>query len=676
MRINGMASGMDIDQMVRDLMKAESMPLQRMEQEKQVLEWKRDDYREMNTLMLDFRSQLTDMRMSTNYRARQVTSSDESKVTATVSSSASESSYDISNVTQLASAATLKNGGAISADSTDKIDASKSLFSQDGKLAAGVTWKQGAIKDQNITAEADNEVIQLGDAVSDTGAMDIQVNGKGFKVITDQNTTLADDEVYVNGTTGDLTFADGVVKQGDTISAEYVTADRTETKTLESDITSYQLDGGSINSLNVDIDGTSYTIGNTTGNENEYELTDGTNSIGTINTNTGKLNFDNAVTSGSAISATYDQNYASFDVGAHTSDGETYQNFVISGNETLNGLTSKVSNADLGVSMMYDSFSDQLTLTRTETGDYNTSGTEIMTNGDFINNALKFGTGTETGGKNAQFTINGLDTEREKNTFEIDGVTFNIKQTFTDSVSTNVSNDTEAVYENITEFVDTYNTLIDAVNSKVYEEHHRDYKPLTDEQRESLSDTQQEDWTDMAKSGLLRRDSILQGALSDIRSDFYASVNNDDSVNSFSHLSDLGITTTSDYMSGGKLEIDDKKLREAIESDPDGVQNIFSSDGDTYEEQGITTRLFDTVNSSMDRIYERAGRATATESQYTIGRNLTDIEDQITRFEDRLQQKEDRYYSQFTAMEQAMQRYNSQAQYMQQALGGMGGGGM
>lgn len=51
MRIGGLASGMDIDKIVGDLMKAERMPLDKLTQKKQYLEWQRDDYREMNTLL-------------------------------------------------------------------------------------------------------------------------------------------------------------------------------------------------------------------------------------------------------------------------------------------------------------------------------------------------------------------------------------------------------------------------------------------------------------------------------------------------------------------------------------------------------------------------------------------------------------------------------------------------
>ena len=74
----------------------------------------------------------------------------------------------------------------------------------------------------------------------------------------------------------------------------------------------------------------------------------------------------------------------------------------------------------------------------------------------------------------------------------------------------NISNDTEQVFENIKKFVESYNELIGKVQEKLQETRYRDYRPLTDEQREEMTERQIELWEERAKSGLLRRDSILK----------------------------------------------------------------------------------------------------------------------------------------------------------------------
>ncbi|MET1032016.1 flagellar cap protein FliD N-terminal domain-containing protein, partial [Domibacillus tundrae] len=54
LRVGGLASGMDIESIVKNVMTAERMPLDKLKQKKQTLEWQRDQYREMNILLQDF----------------------------------------------------------------------------------------------------------------------------------------------------------------------------------------------------------------------------------------------------------------------------------------------------------------------------------------------------------------------------------------------------------------------------------------------------------------------------------------------------------------------------------------------------------------------------------------------------------------------------------------------
>lgn len=109
-----------------------------------------------------------------------------------------------------------------------------------------------------------------------------------------------------------------------------------------------------------------------------------------------------------------------------------------------------------------------MTMTRTETGDFNKGGAEITTSGSLLNDVLRFkGAAVKEEGRNAEFVINGLATNRSSNTFEINGVTFTLKQTFEDKpVSINVSNDSTKVFDNIKAFVDKYNEMIDKIQKK------------------------------------------------------------------------------------------------------------------------------------------------------------------------------------------------------------------
>jgi flagellar hook-associated protein 2 len=699
MRVGGLASGMDIDSIVADLMKAERIPLDKLKQEKQTLEWKRDQYREMNTLLLDFRSELTQMKLTNNYRARTTTSSSEDKVTATASGAASQGSYNIEGVSQLASAATLKNGGKISTG-TEKINATQGIYSQKGKFAflPDATWKQGVVETKSFSLKEDGQAISLEAKVSDANAVSIKVNGKGLEVVTDE-AKLGEGKVFLNTETGELKFNEPLKKET-VVEADFVVDSKTEEKTVTDKLESWQLARGSIYaddfSLNVTNGDTKTYVMKATTNANEFQLvneTDETDVLGIINAETGKITFETEpeLAKDTHLEVNYKQNYTSFELGAHTSKGKTYENFIIQGNQSLNSVMNDINASKVGVTMFHDSFTDQVTLTRTEAGNFKgrdssddtgfgAADREIIVGGDFLTSMLRFGpNAVETGGENAVFKINGLETERNSNTFSMNGVTFTLKQTFNETfaadsnsnVGISINNDSNKVFENIKGFVEKYNELIDKIKDKTSETYYRDYGPLTEMQREQLSDKQQEQWEEKAKSGLLRRDSILTGALSQMRSDFYGVVNNPDVSPMFNQLTSIGIKTTANYLEGGKLEINEAELKKAIEEDPESVENLFRGSGDTYGEKGIVQRLYDSVTLVKEKLDDKAGNAFSTNQSFSIGKELTSVDKSIDRFEDRMKQVEDRYWRQFTAMEKAIQQANSQSAYLMQQFSGM-----
>ncbi len=674
-RIFGLASGMDIDSMVKQLMTAEKIPLDKMKQQKQVLEWQRDDYRTINSAFLDFQTALSNMKYTTQYRVRNVTSSNDNYVTATGSSVASLSSSTIQSVSQLATAATKKNNGTISASPSNKIDATKSLESQN--FAGGsITWKTGSVETQSITAQGTNtaKLDLKGETLNlDPNYMNIEVNGKNYKVIT--SGTAADNEVLVDSD-GNLTFNSNL-PAGSIIKVDYTTQENITQQTVNKDATEIQLNLGKYTLSSVKVNGTDYTLDGDT-------LKDASgNILGTYDSATGKItNLNTTFTEDTTIEVHSTQNYSAFNLKTYGANNQVNtKTFLFTGSDSLNTVMNQVNNSKVGVTMFYDSFSDKVTLTRTETGDFNSSGSEIITDdSDFLKTILQFDDSSqEIGGTNAKFTINGLETERNSNTFTINGVTYTLKQTFnvTDPntgevtnpsapVTLSVSNDTDKVFNNIKDLVDKYNTLIDTVNKKLTEERDRDYPPLTDDQREQLSDTQQEQWDAKAKSGLLRGDTILSSALTQMRTLIYQPVQNPNISSSYNQLATIGITTTANFMDGGKLQINEDKLKAAIEADPTSVENLFRGTGDTVSSKGIVQRLYDNVTSVMNQLKEKAGNSYSTNNQFVIGRSLNDLNNQIKSFNDRLTQIENRYYSQFTAMEQAIQQSNTQASYIQQ----------
>ncbi|MEW8985928.1 MAG: flagellar filament capping protein FliD, partial [Bacillus sp. (in: firmicutes)] len=147
-------------------------------------------------------------------------------------------------------------------------------------------------------------------------------------------------------------------------------------------------------------------------------------------------------------------------------------------------------------------------------------------------------------------------------------------------------------------------------------------------------------------------------------------------------LSEIGISTSKNYKDNGKLEIDEKKLTDAINNQFDEVKQLFlktsSTKPDTPEnikqrrsELGIGDRLYEEIDAQMKKVTKKMGSATLLESidDSVIGRQLKDINDQEKQWVRKLQDIENRYYKRFTAMEKAMQKLNSQGSWLAQQLG-------
>lgn len=344
--------------------------------------------------------------------------------------------------------------------------------------------------------------------------------------------------------------------------------------------------------------------------------------------------------------------------------------------DTIEDALSKINEASDGaVRAFYNESSNQVFVERTETGEFNEDGAEIgFDDNTIFTDMFNLDEANEQGGQNAEFTYNGAELTSRDNTYELNGATLQFHQTTDQAATISIEQDIDGAVEEITNFVDKYNELIEYMNEKTNEPRNRDYPPLTDEQRRAMSESEIELWEEQSQSGELRGDGILRGAISGMRSAWYESVDNEDSE--FSSIYEIGITTISAVNTPqndqGKLEIDEQELRRALEEDSEGVYRMLSSRADD-ESRGVLSRVKDSLDNSMDRITDRAGRATQTDHQYTMGRELMNMTDRMANFERRMQQVEERYWDQFNRMERAMQEANNQYAQMQSAMGGMGG---
>ncbi|NLC07527.1 MAG: flagellar filament capping protein FliD, partial [Syntrophomonadaceae bacterium] len=296
---------------------------------------------------------------------------------------------------------------------------------------------------------------------------------------------------------------------------------------------------------------------------------------------------------------------------------------------------------------------------------------------------LQINMDNEQGGEDAVLEINGLQTTRKTNTFTTNGVTFTLHgvtaEGFDGTATTvTVAHNIDGVFNSIKAFVDKYNEVIAAINDKLNEQRYSDYYPLTDEEIEEgkLTDTQIDKWQEKARSGLLKNDSLLRGTVYAMRNVLASVVTgltgkvtvtkSSQSVTTVANsLSVIGITT-GDYRENGKLHLDENQLREALQSNPEAVMELFTKSSEVTAEQGLAYRLYDTINHEISKITDKAGRAGSLVDNSVIGKTIAQLDKDMYKLEDKLAQLEDRYWRQFTAMEKAIAQLNQQSMWLVQ----------
>lgn len=331
-------------------------------------------------------------------------------------------------------------------------------------------------------------------------------------------------------------------------------------------------------------------------------------------------------------------------------------------------VVGEINRAGIGIKASYDSTLNRFFLMTDSTG----SSSKLHVKADaegFLTGSLKLDVAVGADEANAYRGTDAVIDFNDvtglafsSNQFTVAGITFNLKNTSAAPVTVNVAADTDAVIDKIKAWVNAYNDAVELMFNKLKEERYRDYQPLTDEQKKEMKDSDIEKWEAKAKSGLLKGDSLLYGVYSRIRSAAMARV--EGLSTAYNNLSAIGITTGS-YQEGGKLYIDETRLRQALIADPEGVTNLFTASG-----TGLAVKLYDEVNSSMQLITDKAGSSTSYYDSSSIGREISRVNTTISQMEKRLADLEDRYYRQFEAMEKAIQRMNQQSMWLAMQFGG------
>lgn len=270
------------------------------------------------------------------------------------------------------------------------------------------------------------------------------------------------------------------------------------------------------------------------------------------------------------------------------------------------------------------------------------------------------------GAKDASIILNGAVITSDTNTIQANGLTLElIGVTNGSEMNITVGNDTDAVYDKMKEFIKSYNELLTDMYGKYTAPSARKYAMLTDDDKEAMTDDQVELWENRIKDSLLRNDDTLGSLMSAFRSSMQETVE----INGKSYsLSSFGIVTGS-YTENGLLHIqgnaddpqyanDTDKLREALDSDPETTAKALSEIMSKFYNK-LTEKMSSSSISSALTFYNDKQIQTQSE----------DYERQISDWEKRLTEMEDRYYKQFSAMETSMAELQSKQNQMSGLLG-------
>ncbi|MPL97840.1 Flagellar hook-associated protein 2 [bioreactor metagenome] len=357
-------------------------------------------------------------------------------------------------------------------------------------------------------------------------------------------------------------------------------------------------------------------------------------------------------------------------------DGTASKTISVDSSKSIYELVANINNSGLNIKASYDTTLDRFFLSTTKTGE--TAKIDLSANTGtgqtFLENSLKLGAVANVGsGQDAIFSLDGIGSttdvaaatnlKMDSNSFTISGVTYNLKST--GSTNATVLSDNDKAIASVKAFVEAYNTALSKVNGELKETKYSDFLPLTADQRSDMSESEIKTWEEKAKSGTLRNNSILQSMVNSMRSSISTPISG--LTGKYNTMSSIGITTGS-YTENGKLYLNETKLKEALEADPDILTKMFTTDGENSSKDGIATRLYDTLKVSMDKISTEAGITASidTDTKSALAKKIIEYNKSIEAFNDRMADLEERYYTQFNAMETALSKLSQQSSWLTQ----------
>lgn len=709
-RMTGLTSGLDTESIVNQLMSAQRTKQTRVENKKQKLEWKQEIWKGLNTKIYGFyKDSLSKMKYSSNYSTKKASVSDSTKLTATASIKAAAGSYQVS-VNSIASAQYVTSGKLDYKDTdgkTAKTATTSTKLSELGmdegtvlKLKVGNKTKALEVKDSTtikdfvnfcsnagLNATFDEKQQRFFISSKDSGSensFSLSANtysSEGGTAITELNDAAGLANLTSSQKTKYNSIVYGAIASGTQISdddketlksiavssadadakskaTEFYRASLNKTYDI-SDEEKEKIKKKYDSDLTLSGDDRTKAIADAIEKKKQSDIEE------KLKTDEYKTKISEAVTKGiTADEVRYAGLAVNDDSGVE--DPASISKYTFDKTETRkenaeNAIESAVGkfNTAIESGITSDNGSGLLKL-----GLSNFDGTTSYKEGDLASNMVL------SKAADTEIVYNGATLTSDTTSIEVAGVTLNLLGTTAagESVNITVSNDTSAVYDTIKEFITEYNSILKTMNTYYDAASASSYEVLTDEQKEAMSDDEVDKWNTKIKDSLLRRDSTLSSLISVMKTDMMGSYKA--SNGKTYSLANLGISTSSkNYNEGGLLHIkgdeDDDEfadstntLMKMLEEDPDTVKEVLS---------GLASNLYDSLNKKMST--STMSSALTFYNDKEMASQLSDYKKEISNWESKLSDMEEKYYSQFSAMETALAKLQSQQNTLSSYLG-------
>ena len=274
--------------------------------------------------------------------------------------------------------------------------------------------------------------------------------------------------------------------------------------------------------------------------------------------------------------------------------------------------------------------------------------------------------------QDAKITLNNADFTSRSNVFNINGLTIKATAKTADgeTLSINTDTDTQGIYDKIKDFLTDYNSIINELTSLYNADSAKGYEPLTDDEKESMSDKEVEKWETKIKDSILRNDSTVGGVMNAMTTAMMKSY----TINGKSYsLSSFGIHTQG-YLNAAKNEqyayhIDGDEDDTITSGNTDKLMDMINNNPEDLEEfmKQLTSGLYSALDSKM--------KSTTMSSAYTIyndkqmTREYNNYTTEIKEWENKISDLEDRYYKQFSTMETQLAKMQSTTSSLTSMLG-------